>query len=103
MQGPSPPGRRGGTISAAALRRQAPRPAAARPPARPRGRRAQEAFSRATSEDVRLGALECMTSLYYSQGRYLSIGVNETAALATKYCLKWVLAPALLRTCRALV
>lgn len=50
--------------------------------------RLQEAFSRETSEDVRLGALECMTSLYYSQGRYLSIGVNETAALATKYCLK---------------
>lgn len=48
----------------------------------------KEAFSRETSEDVRLGALECMTALYYSQGRFLSIGVNETATLAVKYCLK---------------
>lgn len=48
----------------------------------------QEAFSKETGEDIRLGALELMTSLYYSQGRFLSIGVNETTTLAAKYCLK---------------
>ena len=49
----------------------------------------KEAFSREqTSEDVRLGALEGMTALYYSQGGFLSIGVNETTGLAVKYCLK---------------
>ncbi len=48
----------------------------------------KEAFSKETSEDIRLGALECMTALYYSQGRFLSIGVSETATLAAKYCLK---------------
>lgn len=37
-------------------------------------------------EDVRLGALECMAALYYAQGRYLSIGVQETVAVAAKYC-----------------
>lgn len=50
----------------------------------------KEAFSKETSEDIRLGALECMASLYYSQGRFLSIGVNETTQLAVKYCTKCV-------------
>lgn len=48
----------------------------------------KEAFGKETSEDIRLGALELMTSLYYSQGKSLSIGVQETAALAVKYCSK---------------
>ena len=48
----------------------------------------KEAFGRETAEDVRLGALELMTSLYYSQGRSLSIGVSETSAIAVKYCAK---------------
>lgn len=38
------------------------------------------------NEDVRLGALECMAALYYAQGRFLSIGVQETVAVAAKYC-----------------
>ena len=46
----------------------------------------KEAAGRETSEEIRLGALELMTALYYTQGRSLSIGVQETAALATKYC-----------------
>lgn len=37
-------------------------------------------------EAVRLGALECMVALYYAQGRFLSIGVQETVAVAAKYC-----------------
>ena len=42
-------------------------------------------------EDVRLGALECMAALYYAQGRFLSIGVQETVAVAIKYCgARWV-------------
>lgn len=45
----------------------------------------KEAF-RDTLEDIRLGALECMAALYYAQGRYLSIGVQETVAVASKYC-----------------
>lgn len=48
----------------------------------------KEASGRETAEDVRLGALECMTTLYYKQGQQLSIGVHETAQLATKYTLK---------------
>ena len=43
------------------------------------------------SEDIRLGALESMAALYYAQGRFLSIGVQETAAVAAKYCAaRWV-------------
>jgi hypothetical protein len=42
-------------------------------------------------EDVRLGALECMAALYYAQGRFLSIGVQETVVVAIKYCgARWV-------------
>lgn len=37
-------------------------------------------------EDIRLGALECMAALYYAQGRFLSIGVQETVAVTAKYC-----------------
>jgi len=37
-------------------------------------------------EDIRLGGLECMAALYYGQGRFLSIGVHETVAVAAKYC-----------------
>jgi hypothetical protein len=48
----------------------------------------KEAASKETSEDVRLGALELATSLYYSQGRSLAIGVNETATLAARYCAR---------------
>ncbi|KAL4528840.1 hypothetical protein Ndes2437A_g03376 [Nannochloris sp. 'desiccata'] len=48
----------------------------------------KEAFGKETSEEIRLGGLELMTSLYYSQGRSLSIGVLETAAMAVKYCGK---------------
>lgn len=47
-----------------------------------------EAFSKETSADVRLGALELTASLYYSQGRSLSIGVLETAITASKHALK---------------
>ncbi|PRW58658.1 HEAT repeat-containing 5B isoform X2 [Chlorella sorokiniana] len=46
----------------------------------------REAFSKDMHEDVRLGALECMAALYYAQGRFLSIGVQETVAVAAKYC-----------------
>ncbi|KAL4425068.1 hypothetical protein ABPG77_010382 [Micractinium sp. CCAP 211/92] len=46
----------------------------------------REAFSKDTLEDIRLGALECMAALYYAQGRFLSIGVQETVAVAAKYC-----------------
>lgn len=42
--------------------------------------------SKDTLEDIRLGALECMAALYYAQGRSLSIGVQETVAVAAKYC-----------------
>jgi len=48
----------------------------------------KEAFGAQTSEDVRLGAMELMTSLYYSHGKHLTIGVLETASLAAKYCGK---------------
>ena len=48
----------------------------------------KEAFGKETSEDVRRGALELMTALYYSQGRSLSIGVLETAAMTVKHCAK---------------
>jgi len=48
----------------------------------------KEAYGKETSEDVRLGALELTTALYYTQGRSLSIGVQETATLAVKYCGK---------------
>lgn len=48
----------------------------------------KEASGRETAEDVRLGALECISTLYYNQGQQLSIGVHETAQLATKYALK---------------
>lgn len=44
------------------------------------------ACSKDTVEDIRLGALECMAALYYAQGRFLSIGVQETVAVAAKYC-----------------
>ena len=47
----------------------------------------KEAFeSRKTSEDIRLGALELMTTLYYSHGRMLTVGVLETSSIAVKYC-----------------
>ncbi|KAL4431040.1 hypothetical protein ABPG75_006296 [Micractinium tetrahymenae] len=46
----------------------------------------KEAFSKDTLEDIRLGALECMAVLYYAQGRFLSIGVQETVVVAAKYC-----------------
>jgi hypothetical protein len=48
----------------------------------------REAFGKETAGEVRLGALELVASLYYTQGRSLSIGVHETAALAAKYCAK---------------
>ena len=48
----------------------------------------KEASSKETSEDVRLGALELATALYYSQGRALAIGVAETASIAGRYCNK---------------
>ena len=38
------------------------------------------------SDDIRLGALECTAALYYCQGRYLSIGVQETVAAAVRFC-----------------
>jgi len=46
----------------------------------------QPPCSKDMHEDVRLGALECMAALYYAQGRFLSIGVQETVAVAAKYC-----------------
>ena len=49
----------------------------------------KEAASKETAEDVRVGALECMTALYYSQGKQLSIGVHEIAQLGAKYVAKW--------------
>jgi hypothetical protein len=48
----------------------------------------REAFSKETSEDVRLGAMELTTALYYRHGSSLSIGVLETAGLAARYCVK---------------
>jgi len=48
----------------------------------------KEAFGKQTSEDIRLGALELIAALYYSQGRSLSIGVQETVTLAVKYCAR---------------
>lgn len=48
----------------------------------------REAFSKETAEDVRLGALELTSALYYRHGRSLSIGVLETAGLAARYCVK---------------
>lgn len=48
----------------------------------------REAFGSQTAEDVRLGAMELMTSLYYSHGRSLSVGVLETASIGSKYCSK---------------
>lgn len=53
----------------------------ARTPTRTPARRSKEMV-----EDVRLGALECAAALYYAQGRFLSIGVQETVAVAAKYC-----------------
>ena len=48
----------------------------------------REALSREqTAEEVRLGALELMAALYYAQGRFLGIGVQETVAAASKYCV----------------
>ena len=48
----------------------------------------REAFGSQTSEDVRLGAMELMSSLYYSHGKYLAVGVFETSSIATKYCAR---------------
>jgi hypothetical protein len=48
----------------------------------------REAASRETSPDIRLGALECMAALYYSQGRSLAIGVQETVTQAMKYTVR---------------
>ena len=45
----------------------------------------KEATSKETSEDVRLGALELMTALYYFQGKSLTIGVSETANIVARY------------------
>ena len=46
----------------------------------------KEAFGSRTSEDIRLGALELMTTLYYSHGKSLTVGVLETSSIAIKYC-----------------
>ena len=48
----------------------------------------REAFGSQTSEDVRLGAMELMSSLYYSHGKSLAVGVYETSSIATKYCAR---------------
>lgn len=46
----------------------------------------KEAFGAQTSEDVRLGGLELMNTLYYSHGKSLTVGVLETSLIASKYC-----------------
>lgn len=46
----------------------------------------REAFGSQTSEDIRLGALELMNTLYYSHGKSLTVGVLETCVIASKYC-----------------
>lgn len=46
----------------------------------------KEAFGSQTSENIRLGALELMSTLYYAHGKSLTVGVLETCLIASKYC-----------------